>query len=86
LGFIDEFKQLNFANDTEMEQRLEQVRRELLTRTAEQYRDSATARAQLTEGLSRLANEARQLARQDTAELVNRFGDLGRRKFNLAAA
>jgi hypothetical protein len=83
--FIDEFKQLNFANDTEMEQRLEQVRRELLGRTAEQYRDSATARTQLTQGLSRLANEARQLARQDTTELVNRFGELGRRKFNLAA-
>ncbi len=84
--FIDEFKQLNFANDTEMEQRLEQVRRELLGRTAEQYRDSASARTQLTQGLSRLSQEARRLAQQDTAELVNRFGNLGRRKFNLAAA
>jgi hypothetical protein len=84
--FIDEFKQLNFANDTEMEQRLEQVRRELLGRTAEQYRDSATARAQLTQGLSRLSQEARRLAQQDTTELVNRFGELGRRRFNLAAA
>jgi hypothetical protein len=84
--FIEEFKQLNFANDTEMEQRLEQVRRELLSRTAEQYRDSATARSQLVQGLGRLALEARRLAQQDTAELVNRFGELGRRKFNLAAA
>lgn len=84
--FIDEFKQLNFANDTEMEQRLEQVRRELLGRTAEQFRDSATARTQLTQGLARLSAEARRLAQQDTVELVNRFGDLGRRKFNLAAA
>ena len=84
--FIDEFKQLNFANDTEMEQRLEQVRRELLGRTAEQYRDSASARTQLTQGLSRLSQEARRLAQQDTVELVNRFGNLGRRKFNLAAA
>ena len=84
--FIDEFKQLNFANDTEMEQRLEQVRRELLGRTAEQYRDSASARTQLTQGLARLSQEARRLAQQDTVELVNRFGNLGRRKFNLAAA
>ena len=84
--FIDEFKQMNFANDTEMEQRLEQVRRELLSRTAEQYRDSATARTQLVQGLGRLGEEARRLARQDTAGLVQRFGELGRRKFNLAAA
>ena len=84
--FIDEFKQMNFANDTEMEQRLEQVRRELLSRTAEQYRDSATARTQLVQGLGRLSDEARRLAQQDTAELVQRFGELGRRKFNLAAA
>jgi hypothetical protein len=84
--FIDEFKQMNFANDTEMEQRLEQVRRELLGRTAEQYRDSATARSQLVQGLGRLGDEARRLAQQDTAELVQRFGQLGRRKFNLAAA
>ena len=84
--FIDEFKQLNFANDTEMEQRLEQVRRELLGRTAEQYRDSASARTQLTQGLARLSQEARRLAQQDTVELVNRFGELGRRRFNLAAA
>jgi hypothetical protein len=84
--FIEQFRQMNFANDHEMEQRLERVRRELLSRTAEQYRDSETARSQLTQGLGRLADEARRLARQDTADLVQRFGELGRRKFNLAAA
>ena len=42
--FIDQFKQMNFVGDAEMEQQLETVRRELLSRTAEEYRDS-TARA-----------------------------------------
>ena len=83
--FIDQFKQMNFANDTVMEQQLENVKKELLTKTAEEYRDSAVARARLKNGLSKLANEARTLAHQDATELIQRFGELGRRKFNLAA-
>lgn len=83
--FIDDFKQMNFVNDMEMEQRLQQVRQELLTRTAEEYRDSASARAKLVNGLSRLRDQASQLARGSATELVQRFGEMGRRKFNLAA-
>jgi hypothetical protein len=83
--FIDDFKQMNFVNDTEMEQRLQQVRQELLTRTAEEYRDSASARARLVNGLSRLRDQASQMARANATELVQRFGEMGRRKFNLAA-
>ncbi len=83
--FIDEFKQMNFVNDTEMEQRLQQVRQELLTKTAEEYRDNASARARLVNGLSRLRDHANVLARSNASELVQRFGELGRRKFNLAA-
>lgn len=83
--FIDQFQQMNFANDTEMARQLEAVRTELLTRTAEEYRDSATARQRLVAGLSRLGAEARSLARQDASELVQRFGALGQRKFQLAA-
>jgi hypothetical protein len=41
--FIDDFKQLNFAGDKEMEQQLDRVRSELLTRSAEDYRNSLTA-------------------------------------------
>ncbi len=85
IRFIDQFKQLNFANDVEMEQQLETVRKELLTRTAEQYRDSAVAREQLVRGLTRLRDHANQLARAEPKEIVQRFGELGRRKFNLAA-
>ncbi|NBV25339.1 MAG: DUF3150 domain-containing protein [Proteobacteria bacterium] len=83
--FIDQFKQMNFANDVEMERQLERVRTELLSKTAEEYRDSATARTRLTTGLQQLASHARQLARQDATDLVERFGELGRRKFQLAA-
>lgn len=83
--FIDEFKQLNFANDTEMEAQLETVRRELLTRTAAEYRDSAHAQRKLRQGLRNLAEKARELAGADAGALVQRFGELGKRRFNLAA-
>jgi hypothetical protein len=83
--FIDQFKQMNFVNDWEMEQRLEEVKRQLLTKTAEEYRDSTSARARLKQGLSQLANQARELASQDASEIVQRFGGLGQRRFALAA-
>jgi Protein of unknown function (DUF3150) len=83
--FIDQFKQMNFVDDREMERQLEHVRKELLSKTAEEYRDSKTARNRLVAGLSQLANQAQQLANQDATELVQRFGQMGNRKFNLAA-
>jgi hypothetical protein len=85
VNFIDQFKSMNFVNDTVMEQQLENVKKELLTKTAEEYRDSAHARARLKQGLSALASQARELAQRDASELVQRFGELGRRRFNLAA-
>jgi hypothetical protein len=83
--FISQFKELNFVNDTEMDQRLEGVRKELLSRTAEEHRDSAHARNQLVAGLSQLRDAAKHLATQDATELVQRFGEMGRRRFHLAA-
>ena len=83
--FIEQFKQMNFVNDIEMEEQLESVRRELLSKTAEEYRDSRKARNQLIAGLSQLRDTANRMARQDATELVQRFGELGRRKFHLAA-
>jgi hypothetical protein len=85
IKFIEQFKQMNFAQDTVMESQLEAVRQELLSRTAEEYRDSAHARQRLKQGLGKLADHARQLAKADATELVQRFGELGRRKFHLAA-
>lgn len=83
--FIDQFKQMNFVGDADMERQLESVRKELLSKTAEEYRDSSRARSRLVNGLSALANTAREMAKQDATELVQRFGQVGVRKFNLAA-
>ena len=85
IKFLDHFRELNFCNDTEMEQQLESVRKELLSKTAEEYRDSRKARTQLVAGLSQLRDTANRLAHQDATELVQRFGEMGRRKFHLAA-
>lgn len=86
IKFIEQFKAMNFVGDAEMEQQLETVRRELLSRTAEEYRTGgSSARATLESGLAKLADTARELARQDATALVQRFGGLGRRKFQLAA-
>jgi hypothetical protein len=85
IRFIDQFKQMNFANDSEMEAQLEKVRKELLSRTAQEYRDSSVARTRLVIGLNQLADHANVLARSDATALVQRFGEVGRRKFHLAA-
>ncbi|MDF1658112.1 MAG: DUF3150 domain-containing protein [Verrucomicrobiales bacterium] len=82
--FIDDFKSLNFASDTEMEKQLDLVRDQLLSRTAEDYRSSSFATRSLEFGLTDLRNHARELASQDARELVERFGELGRRKLQLA--
>lgn len=82
--FIDDFKQLNFANDTEMETQLDHVRRELLNRTADDYRNSSTATRSLESGLTQLRDQARDLANRDGRELIDNFGQLGRRKLQLA--
>ncbi|MCE9616540.1 MAG: DUF3150 domain-containing protein [Lentisphaerae bacterium] len=85
VGFIDEFKQLNFAGDAELEARLSETRRTLLSRSAGEYRDDTKARLTLTTGIEKLANTARQMAKQDAQEIVQRFGQLGARRFHLAA-
>lgn len=83
--FIEQFKQMNFANDTEMERMLEIVRRDLLTISAEDYRQSPRATRNLKEGLAQLRDHARELAQQDARELVERFGQMGRRKLQLVS-
>lgn len=85
VNFIDQFKQLNFAGDRELEAQLEDIRRRFLTRTAEEYRDDNQARNRLQAGIRQLADTARDMARQDTREIIERFGQMGVRKFNLAA-
>lgn len=85
VDFIDRFKALNFTGDQELEARLEEVRKHFLSRTAEEYRDNASSRRKLDAGIRGLADEARRLARSDASEIVERFGQMGVRKFTLAA-
>jgi hypothetical protein len=85
IRFVDHFRQLNFMDDQEMEQQLEGVRSELLLRTAGEYRDSISARRQLVRGLEALRDRAGELAREDATHLVEGFGQLGNRRFTLAA-
>jgi hypothetical protein len=82
--FIDDFKSLNFAGDVEMERQLDRVRSELLTRSAEDYRNNLSATRSLEAGLTQLRGQARELASQDARALVERFGQMGRRKLQMA--
>lgn len=83
--FIDNFKQMNFAGDQELERLLDEARTQLLSKTAAEYRDDRLARTKLQDGIRQLADAAMNLAKEDTSELVGRFGQLGVRKFQLAA-
>lgn len=79
--FIDSFRGLNFAGDQQLEATLEKFRRDLLQRSAEDYRNQPGAMTNLTDGLNRLRATAVQLARSDPREIISRFGKMGVRKF-----
>jgi len=83
--FIDNFKSLNFANDSELEEQLNKVREAYLGTAAADYRDNAHAQARMRQGISKLGDTARELATADTREIVASFGRLGNRRFTLAA-
>lgn len=85
MRFIDDFKEMNFAGDTEFEQILDNARKTLLSKTAEEYRDNASALTRLRSGLQGLARTARDLARRDASEIVERFGQMGVRKLSMVA-
>jgi len=83
--FIDHFGELNFADDSVMAQQLEQIRHQYLNRSAEEYRENPIAQQSLAEGLTRMRDFARDLSQQDARELVERFGQMGHRKLQLAS-
>jgi len=83
-GFIERFRSLNFAGDAELEQTLERFREELLTRSAEDYRNDRNAMHHLTTGLERLRETAVELAGSDAREVATRFGRLGARRLAVA--
>jgi hypothetical protein len=81
-AFIDSFRSLNFAGDQQLESTLEKFRRDLLTRSAEDYRNDSGAMTSLTDGLSRLRENAVNLARGDARDVIARFGQMGVRMFS----
>ncbi len=85
LNFIDEFRNLNFAGDSRLEELLENARGELLSTPAGEYRDNASALGALESGLKRLGREARDMAREDAGEIIDRFGRMGVRRFRMSA-
>lgn len=78
--FIERFRSLNFAGDSQLEQTLEQFREELLTRSADDYRNDRHALNHLTDGLERLRENAVQLAGTNARDIVSRFGQMGGRR------
>ena len=71
--------------------RIGDVHGDLYARPGSDYRirveppDDRLARTKLQDGIRQLADAAMNLAKEDTSELVGRFGQLGVRKFQLAA-
>jgi hypothetical protein len=78
--FIESFRALNFAGDQELEVTLDRFRRELLSRSAEDYRNDPGAMASLTDGLNQLRENAVDLVRSDTRDVIARFGRMGSRR------
>lgn len=83
--FITTFRSLNFAQDAELERQLEHVRTTYLTTTAEQYRDNASARRRMQDGIKSLGEAARELAASSATDVVESFGRMGARRFTMAA-
>jgi hypothetical protein len=78
--FIESFRALNFAGDQQLEGTLDRFRRELLNRSAEEYRNDPGAMASLTDGLNRLRENAVELVRSDARDVIARFGQMGSRR------
>jgi hypothetical protein len=82
--FIDSFRSLNFAGDQQLETTLERFREQLLTRSAEDYRNDSGAMQSLTEGLNRLRDNAVAMVRTEGRDVLTRFGQMGGRKLAIA--
>lgn len=83
--FIDKFRSLNFAEDEQLEAQLERFRRDLLNRSAEEYRNNSGAMTSLTNGLELLRQNAVLLAESDARDVLSRFGQQGSRRLSAVA-
>lgn len=85
-AFIDQFKSMNFVGDKEFETRLEEFRTQLTSKSAEDFRSSAENMVSLRDGIRGVAEFAKNMAQEDVSRLVDRFGQMGIRKFQLEDA
>ena len=81
-SFIERFKSLNFAGDKQLETTLAQFQADLLSRSAEDYRNNPRSRDELRAGLGRLREQAMDMVRQDVSTVLSGFGKMGVRNFD----
>jgi hypothetical protein len=85
-AFIDQFKSMNFVGDKEFETKLEELKTQITSKSAEDFRRSSESMTSLRDGIRSMADLARNMAQEDVTRLVDRFGQVGSRKFQLEDA
>lgn len=80
---FDELRQLNFLNDQSLNQLIDTFEGQFLNTSSEEYRNSDEALAALSQGVSSLVGQARDLANADVEDVVQSFGQVGRRRIQL---
>lgn len=84
--FIEQYKMLNFAEDSQLEKELEDFQAKFLNTSAEDYRADQIAQRSLLVGLSNLRQTAQQMIAEGSSSVVAGFGKAGARKLDLGAA
>lgn len=79
----DRIIMLDIHNDEELRQLAEAAKNELLSKSAEEYRDSEYFKGQLMDGLAQLREATVALAQQDTTAVVDRWFQAGTRKISV---
>ncbi len=82
-SFIGQYRLLNFAGDSELEQAMQQFSAAYLTQPAEHYRNNASDQQRLVAGLGALRQVAADMIRAGTENVLADFSKLGARKVHL---
>lgn len=80
---FDKVRSLNFMQDQQLDNLIEQFESQFLGTSAEEYRSNDDALDALRTGMNTLATEARELADGDANEVAKNFGSVGRRRIQL---
>ena len=84
--FIAQYRLLNFANDTTLEEELTRFQTQFLDRTAEHYRGNAADQASLLQGLQGLRSSALGMIKSGTSNVLVGLGRLGVRRLHMESA